>query len=165
MFNVNDAVVYASYGVCRIKAIETRDFSGEPKEYYILQPVGNSKNTFYIPTDSNTLKEKMRKTYSRSEAEDLIGVMPDEDFIWIENENQRKETYRQIIEKGDRHELVKLIKTLYIHRQELDAQHKRLHSADERFLRDAENMLFDELAYALGISRDEVVPYIKEHIS
>lgn len=164
MYNINDAVVYASYGVCRIKAIESRDFSGEPKEYYILQPVGDSRNTFYIPTDNEALKEKMRRIYTREEVEELISVMPDEDFIWIENEPQRKEAYRQIIENGDRHELVKLIKTLYIHRQELEAMHKKLHSSDERFLRDAENMLYDEFAFALGISRDEVLPYIKEKL-
>lgn len=43
MYNVNDAVVYASYGVCVISAIEERDFSGENIEYYILQPVGDKK--------------------------------------------------------------------------------------------------------------------------
>ena len=164
MYKVNDTVVYASYGICLIKAIETRDFSGEPKEYFILQPVGDSRNTFYIPTDNEALKEKMRRICSREEVEELINVMPEENSIWIENEQQRKEIYRQIIEKGDRHELVKLIKTLYIYRSDLENQHKKLHSADERNLKDAENMLYDEFAYALGISRDEVLPYIKERI-
>lgn len=164
MYNINDTVIYASYGVCRIKAVETRDFSGEPKEYYILQPVGDTRNTFYIPTDNEALKEKMRRVYSRKEVEELIRIMPDEGSIWIENEQQRKDAYRQIIENGNRHELIKLIKTLYIYRKDLEAQHKKLHSTDERFLRDAENMLYDEFAFALGISRDEVVPYIKEHI-
>lgn len=164
MYNVNDAVVYASYGVCQIKSIEIRDFSGEPKDYYVLQPVGDSRNTFYIPTDSEALKEKMRRVYSRSEVDELINVMPDEGFIWIDNEPQRKEAYKKIIDSGDRHELVKLIKTLYIHRKELEQQHKKPHSSDERFLKDAENVLYDEFAYVLGISRDEVVPYIREHI-
>lgn len=43
MYNINDAVVYGSNGVCVITAIENRDFSGENVEYYILQPVNNSK--------------------------------------------------------------------------------------------------------------------------
>lgn len=165
MYNVNDAVVYSTYGVCRIKAIEVRDFSGEDIEYYVLQPVGDSRNTFYVPTSNEALSSKMRSVCSREEAEDIISVMPDEDFIWIDNDIERKEEYRRILDSGDRRRLVQLIKTLYIRREELTAQHKKLHSADERFLNEAENVLYDEFAYALGISRDEVLPYIKQRLS
>ena len=164
MYNVNDAVVYSSYGVCVISAIEERDFSGESVEYYVLRPVSDNKNTFYVPTSNEDLKNRMHSVCSRSEVEELISVMPDEDFIWIDNDFQRKEEYRRIIESGNRHQLIKLIKTLYIRKQKLLEQHKKLHSADERFLNDAENMLYDEFAYALGIERDAVLPYIKEHI-
>ena len=164
MYKVNDVVVYASYGVCEISAIEERDFSGENVEYYVLRPVGDSRNTFYVPTAKSALTEQMRRVYTREEVEALIRVMPDEDFIWIDDEAVRKEKYREIISGGDRLELVKLIKTLYIRRQELLQQHKKLHSADEKFLAEAENMLYDEFAYALGIGKDEVVPYIKEHV-
>ena len=160
MYKVNDAVVYSSYGVCQIKSIEKRDFCGEDREYYVLQPVGDSKNTFYIPTSNSSLTEKMRGVCSKAEVEELISVMPDEGPIWIENDIQRKEAYKDIIDKGDRHDLVKLIKALYLHRKELESSHKHLRSSDERFLHDAENMLYDEFAYALSIPREEVVPYI-----
>ncbi|HAE52960.1 MAG TPA: transcriptional regulator [Ruminococcus sp.] len=165
MYSLNEAVVYASYGVCVIEAIETHDFSGENIEYYVLRPVGDMRNKFYVPTSNSSLTEKMRKVYSKDEVEKLIDVMPDEDFIWIDNEIQRKEEYRHIIESGDRHQLVKLIKTLYIRRSELSKQHKKLRSADERFLSEAENILYDEFAYALEIPRDEVVGYIKKRIA
>ena len=58
-----------------------------------------------------------------------------------------------------------MIKTLYLRRQELMDSHKKLHSADERALEEAENLLHDEFAYSLGIPRDKVVPYIKERMS
>ena len=102
MFNLNDAVVYASYGVCIITAIEKRDFSGENIEYYILHPVNDRKNTFYVPTSNNSLTQKMRSVFSRKEAEELIKLMPDEKFVWIDDESQRKEAYRKIIENGSR---------------------------------------------------------------
>lgn len=164
MYNVNDAVVYASYGVCVISAIEERDFSGENIEYYILRPVGDKKNTFYVPTSNSALKDKMRSIYSRKEVNNLISMMSDEQYIWIDNDFQRKEEYRKIIDKGDRLELVRLIKTLYEKNAELNKQHKKLRSADEKFLRDAENMLYDEFAYSLSIPREKVVDYIKRHI-
>lgn len=164
MYNVNDAVVYASYGVCVISAIEERDFSGENIEYYILRPVGDKKNTFYVPTSNSALKDKMRSIYSRKEVNNLISMMSDEQCIWIDNDFQRKEEYKKIIDRGDRLELVRLIKTLYEKNAELNKQHKKLRSTDEKFLREAENMLYDEFAYSLSIPREEVVDYIKQHI-
>ena len=164
MYNVNDAVVYASYGVCVISAIEERDFSGENIEYYILRPVGDKKNTFYVPTSNSALKDKMRSIYSRKEVNNLISMMSDEQYIWIDNDFQRKEEYKKIIDRGDRLELVRLIKTLYEKNAELNKQHKKLRSTDEKFLREAENMLYDEFSYSLSIPREEVVDYIKRHI-
>lgn len=164
MYNVNDAVVYASYGVCVISAIEERDFSGENIEYYILRPVGDKKNTFYVPTSNSALKDKMRSIYSRKEVNNLISMMSDEQCIWIDNDFQRKEEYKKIIDRGDRLELVRLIKTLYEKNAELNKQHKKLRSTDEKFLREAENMLYDEFAYSLSIPREKVVDYIKRHI-
>ena len=165
MYNVGEAVVYSSYGVCTVSAIENRDFGGDSIEYYVLRPVGNKNNTFYVPTKNEKLTRQMRKVYSRSEVEKLIGGMPEEGLIWIDNDFQRKEEYRRIISGGDRSELIRLIKTLYLKQQDLLDQHKKLHSADERFLSEAENMLYDEFAYALDISRDEVLPYIKKRVS
>lgn len=164
MYSVNDTVMYSSYGVCRIESIEKRDFSGEPTEYYILRPVSDDRNTFYVPTGNERLTAQMRKILSREEINELIRTMPDDNFNWIDNENQRKDEYRKIIENGNRRELVMLIKALYIHQQNQRTINKRLHSADERFLKDAENMLYDEFAYVLNISKDDVIPFIRSHI-
>ncbi len=165
MYKINDTVVYSPCGVCRIAEITTRDFSGEPTEYYVLRPVGgNNKNIYYIPTQNEALTAQMRRVLTREEIDELIRVMPDENFIWIEDEYQRKEEYRKIIRNGDRHELVKLIKTLYIHQQSRLEQKKKLRSTDEHFLKDAENMLYEEFAYVLNIGKDEVLPYIRQHI-
>ncbi|MCD7811458.1 MAG: transcriptional regulator [Ruminococcus sp.] len=164
MYNVNDTVMYSPCGVCRIDGISEKDFSGEPAEYYVLRPVGDSKNTYYIPVNNETLTGQMRKVLTREEIDELIRKMPDENNIWIEDEAERKEEYRRILRSGNRMELVMLIKTLYCYREDRRGKKKKLHSADEHFLHDAENMLYDEFAYVLGISKDEVVPFIKSHI-
>ncbi|MBQ8297702.1 MAG: transcriptional regulator [Ruminococcus sp.] len=164
MYNVNDTVIYSHCGVCRIDEIAVRDFSGEPAEYYVLRPVSDNKNTFYVPVNNENLTAQMRRILSREEIDELIRVMPDENFIWIEDEFLRREEYRKILKNGDRHELVKLIKTLYIHQQNCRERKKKLHAADENFLKSAENLLYDEFAYVLGIEKSEVLPYIKQHI-
>ncbi|MBQ9956816.1 MAG: CarD family transcriptional regulator [Ruminococcus sp.] len=164
MFKPEDIVVYSTYGVCRVDAVEERDFTGSAEKYYILRPVGDSRNTFYVPVANENLTRLMRKVLTREEIQELINIMPDDNYIWIEDEFRRKEEYRRIIRDGDRAELVKLIKTLYIHRKERSELKKKLHSADEHFLKEAENLLHDEFAYVLGIKREEVIPYIRSHI-
>ena len=58
-----------------------------------------------------------------------------------------------------------MVKTLYLRRKELAESGKKLRSTDENYLNLAENMLFEEFAYALDIDRSEVVKYIEDHIT
>ena len=41
---------------------------------------------------------------------------------------------------------------------------KKLHASDERFLRDAERMLFNEIGYALGLTSSEVLSIVLKKI-
>ena len=34
MYKVGDMVMYGTFGICKITAIEKRDFTGEEQEYY-----------------------------------------------------------------------------------------------------------------------------------
>ncbi len=165
MFKVNDTVVYDFHGVCTVRAVENHNFIGENLEYYVLQQITIPGNKFYVPTSNEKLVRKMRKLYSHFEIIKLIMDMSDEELIWIDDDVQRKKEYRRIISTGDRHELVRLIKTLYLHRERLSQEGKQLHIADAKFLSDAENMLYGEFAYSLDIPQDKVVEYIKEHLS
>lgn len=90
MFKVNDVVMYASYGVCEIAAIEEKDFSGENVEYYILRPISDSRNTFYVPTNKEALTQQMRRVYTKSEVEELIKAIPDAKLINIDDEEKGK---------------------------------------------------------------------------
>ena len=106
----------------------------------------------------------MKRIMTKDEIYHLINDMPNEESIWISNENERKEKYKEIIFNGNRTELVQLIKTLYIHKQNQRSEGKKLHLADERFLKDAERILYDEFAYVLDITPDKGVPFIMGEI-
>ena len=91
---------------------------------------------------------------------ELIRTLPNEDYCWIENDNQRKEKYREIIKSGNRKELMKMIRTLYLYQQELKKDGKKIHAADDKFFKDAEKVLYDEFAYVLDIEQEDVVSFI-----
>ena len=115
VYAVNDVVLYGGEGVCKIADIEKRNFHGKEVEYYVLKPLYGSSSTVYVPTQNTTLTDRIRRILSPEEIFQLIQTMPDEKSIWIENENHRKERYQQILKKGDREELVRLIKTCLLY--------------------------------------------------
>lgn len=163
-YSVNDTVLYGAEGVCRVAEIIQRDFGSGTVDYYVLRPVYNENSTIFVPVNNPALTDKIRRVLSADEIREIIRSMPDEDSIWYTDENERKEKFRQILARGDRSELVGMIKALYQHQQRQQAGGKHLHAADERFFRDAEKMLYDEFALVLKIKPDQVLPLIMEQI-
>lgn len=164
MFQVNDTILYGPQGICNIIEITEKDFGGEKADYYVLQPVYVDRSTIFIPVHNETLVAKMRRILSKEEIYQLIVHMPEQKLIWIANDNERKSRYKEIIVGGNRTDLVALIKTLYFHQKELQANGKKLHAADDRFLKDAEKILYDEFALVLRIKPQQVVSFITEQI-
>ena len=75
------------------------------------------------------------------------------------------ERKQQVLESGDRKRLAQLVRTLYLRQKHLIAKGRHLHSLDERFFKNAENLLFDEFSAVLGISQDEVFNFIETRLS
>ncbi len=164
MFEINNVVIYGSEGVCKIISIEKRMFADDETEYYVLVPLCNNNNTnIYVPTNNEKALMKLKLVCSKEEIDDMIKHIGDEKSVWIEDETARREEYGRIIKSGSRLEILNMIKTLYLHRKEMAAAKKKFHSADERLLNIAENMIFQEFAYVLGIECGEVWNYIKNH--
>jgi len=164
MFKINDMVVYGTQGVCKIIGAETKDFMGEKKEFMVLKPVVNEKSTIYVPMDNEKVLAKIRKTLSRAETDALIDSMPQKEPNWIEDDAQRKETYRAILNKGERGEIIGMMKAIFARKQEREASGKRLHISDERFLKEAEQLLHGELQYVLELNESQLIGYISQRI-
>lgn len=165
MHSRNDLVLYGTEGLCRITDITVRDLYGENVEYYVLKPMENGNSTIFVPTGNEALTARMRRILSAEEIYALIRTMDGEETEWIENENVRKQQYREILSEGDRRSIMKMIKAVSLHGEERKRMGKKLHQCDERFLKDAEKILYEEFAYVLNIEKDQVLPFIMEQIS
>ncbi len=164
MFSVGDNIIYGNHGICKIEGIQDMTIDSSTRPYYVLKPVFENGSTIYFPVGNETAEQKMRRILSVDEIYSLIREMPDEDTIWIENENERKESYRNIMAGSDRSALVKLIKTLHLREQDLKSSGRKLYASDEKFLKDAERTLYDEFIFVLDIKREEVIPFITKQI-
>ena len=164
MFKINDNILYGSHGICKIIDITKQKFGNDVKEYYILNPVNNPSSTIYVPADNKKLLDKMRRILSEEEIYELIKAIPDANTEWIDNKNERNELFRSILSNGDRGEIIKLIKVIYKHKEELKSLGKKLHASDEQFFREAEKVIYDEFALVLNIKYEQVLPFIIDQI-
>ena len=57
-----------------------------------------------------------------------------------------------------------MIQALFIHKKEREAQGKRMHLSDERFMKDAEQLLYHEWQYVLNVNKTELMDYIFRRI-
>lgn len=159
-----DRVVYGIHGVCQVVDIESRMIDRKTVEYYVLQPVGQGDAKFYVPTQNPAAVAKMRKVLTKAEINQMLESEEVKADSWIPNEAIRKETYRQIISRADCVELIRMIRALYIHKQEQLAAGKKFHQCDEAFMRDAERLIRSELAEVLEIPREQVADYIRSKV-
>lgn len=171
MFAVGDNVLYGTDGVCTIADHGMRDFFGDAREYYILKPNADPSGIVYVPADNPALVERMRRLMTKEEidgilaecaaADDENGDSPDcESPDWIADDGERKHAYDGILQSGDRQRIFRMIRALYQHREIIAKRGKKLHIADERLLRDAENRMNAELAHVLSIAPEEVPAYV-----
>ena len=160
MYKVDEIILYDTEGVCRISEITEKTFGGKKQKYYILSTVSKNSMTIYVPVDNEKQTIKMRKILSSDEIYKLIRNMPNEDLIWIENDGERKEKYKQIIQSGDRRGLIKIIRTLHFQKEQLTKQGKKLHMSDEQFMKSAQKILHEEFSHVLKIEPNQVIPFI-----
>lgn len=164
MYKIGDVILYGTDGVCRINEITEKKFGRETSQYYVLQSVYRESSVIYVPVGNEKLESKMRTILSKTEIDSMIESMPGAESIWIENEPIRKVKYKEIITGGNRGELIRMIKALREHRTEQEKSGKKMHISDERFLKDAEKILYDEIAHVLHIKPEQVPPYILQKL-
>ncbi len=164
MFQEGQLIVYSGEGVCRVDSVGAASFSGasQDRDYYTLSPLYRTGRIF-TPTDSRVF---MRPVISREEAIDLVRQIPGVKAEAFDCRNLRflTEHYQETLRAHDCISLVKLIKDIYLKRQNATAKGKKLGQIDERFMKRAEDMLYGELAVALDIPRDNVRSYIADAI-
>lgn len=164
MFNVNDRVIYGAQGVCTVAQICEKTIGNNTAKYYVLKPVYQENNTIFVPVENEVLTAKMHRVLSGDEIGRLIHTMPDSETIWIDDDLLRRKQYKEILSSGDRYKISAVIKTLYYEQCRRKESGKKLHQHDEVLLRQAETLLYDELALVLNIKPEQVLPFLNEQI-
>lgn len=151
--------------MCRVEAITRPNTTGPDRnrQFYLLKPL-QQDGVIYTPVDNR--KVPIRAVISRETAEALIDLIPS-----IRAEAYHGPTlqalaqhYQSAVRTHDCRALLELMMSIYAKRQQAEAQKRRLGLVDERFMKQAEKMLYGEFSVALGIPHEEVQPYIARRL-
>lgn len=164
MYRTGDRIIYGIHGVCEVTREEKKIVDRKMVTYLVLEPLGYSGSRYLVPTHNVSAMEKLRPMLSREELEQLLSSAGIRQDSWIQDEGKRKQVYRELLGSADREELLRMVYTLYGHKQRQIAAGKKCHMCDENFLRDAEKLLCSEISVVMNISREEAKLYIWEHL-
>ena len=161
-YKVGTYLVYDTYGICKLTETENISFSkGTPKKpYYILSPLNSPSSTYYVPVGNEAAQKKLRLPLTEKEIRSLLEKSLDCHINWIENRQERNDTFGRILSLGITTELIALIVCLFERKTELSEKGKKLSSTDEGFFISAEKLIKEEFAFSLGISPEGVTEYI-----
>ena len=164
MFQVGDRLVYGVHGVCRVAREEQRRVDGKTLTYLVLEPVGQQGTCYLVPVHNANAMSRLRPLKDRAAMEQLLLSGPELPDAWIPEEPIRKQRYREYITGADGENLVRMICSLYRHRELQRSSGKKCHVSDENFLRDAEKLLSGEVAAVMGLEEEQARTLIRDRL-
>ena len=164
MYEAGQQVLYGIHGICTIIGTEWMRFGTSRETYYILEPLQQPGSRFYVPVNNDTAVAKLRPLLCREELLTLLHSDQVRNYPWIADESQRKLRFRELINSGDRAQLMGMIGALHRHRQEQLAAGRKFHQSDENFLNDAQKLLNAEFALVFGLEPRGVNDFIRREL-
>jgi CarD family transcriptional regulator len=142
MFKVGDLAVYPAHGVGCIESIETREISGEKKDFYIMKILDNNM-IIMIPID-NVTSVGLRDIIDVEEVSRVYEIMKQRD-IPADNQtwNRRYREYMEKIKTGSVYEVAEVLRDLYLLKVDKD-----LSFGERKMLDTAQGLLLRELSIA-----------------
>lgn len=164
MYEVGDYVVHGSNGVCRVDEIGLVNIDGisRNRKYYFMTPINSKGCRLYTPVDNE--EKNLRPVISKEEVYGLIRDIGTIEVISVRDEKHREIAYREIMNKFDCENLMKIIKTIHLRKTIRINEGKKLLVSDQKYLKLAEEYLFGEIAVSLGIKKEEAEELIYKNL-
>ena len=164
MYQIGELVVYGMHGVCRVLDLEKQLVDRKQITYLVLEPLNQEGARYLVPTHNQAAMAKIRPMLSAQELDALLNDPLIRADGWIRDENQRKQYYRELITSGDPGKLLQMIHALYRHKETQTQAGRKVHLADDNFLRDAEKLLSSEISVIMNLPPEEARHYLRSRL-
>lgn len=160
MYDIGELVVYGTYGVCEVSNIGSLDLPmiDKSKKYYTLTPYYKREDVVYASVENDSTI--MRSVITEKAARELIKQIPEIEETQVASEKEREQTYKTTVRTCDVNKLVGIIKTISRRKNERLESGKKVTVLDERYLKQASEQLYGELAIALNMDKADVEDFI-----
>lgn len=164
MFQKGEYIVYGHQGICLVEDITHLNMSGADKEklYYVLTPLHVQGSHIYYPVDRENANA--RELMKRDEVLSLLEKIPDIAEVQVVLDKFREDSYKKALHSGDSMQWMSLVKTLHLRRKDRLSKGKKIASVDERYLKLAEDVLYEELAFVLGEEKENLKQTVREKV-
>jgi len=151
LFSVGDKAVYPAQGVGIIEAIETKEFSGEKHDFYVLR-ICDSDMTIMVPT-ANAEQVGMRCLVDKNNVQQVYDILQNTDALagTLSSWSRRQREYTEKIKSGDLLEVATVLRELY-----LIGAGKELSYGEKKVLELARRLVVKEVAFAEGVEEDQI---------
>lgn len=155
MFEIGEFVVHSGHGLCTV--VEKNN----AEQYYKLETYHN-RMSIKIPMEKASLflRPMLSKTEIMKAINDSV-LLSDE---YITDNKERKIQFQNLVFSNNIMDTLALLKMLYHIMDVKRAEKKTLGSFDTQFLQQAERKLFNEVAVATGITKDEAQALLHERL-
>lgn len=164
MYKVDDIIIYGKMGACRITDITVPKHlnAANRQLYYVLKSFSDNC-VIYTPVDTAVY---MRPVISAEEADRLIDRIPTMPFEAYDDDSTKDlvRHYESALESHSCEDLLRLTRSIYAKKQLADDEGRKLGPIDQRFMKQAEDILFGEFSLAFGIPKDQVSEYIASRV-
>ena len=162
-FFIDDYVVYSGVGVCRVEALEKKSFDGKSFEEYLkIVPLTGAPSSYFVPV--GMAGSRLRKPMTPEEVNRAIDKSQESEITLTKDTRQRKSDIEMILKKNDCPQIIALIRSINLLALSCRKSGKKVLVSDENALRTAQNLVYPEFSFVLGIDEGKVADYIGKRL-
>ncbi|MDD3035945.1 MAG: hypothetical protein PHO93_03420 [Candidatus Saccharimonadaceae bacterium] len=158
MVEIGNKIVYRN-SVCTV--IDVAKKYKDDEDYYVLSPTRDP--SLFIRISINKAEKNIRSLMTKSQIENLIRKIPEIPIVPIDTCNHGTE-YKELLSKGTHEDLIVIIKTARIRQQIKTEKRQKINESDKTYFRQAEQLLYNEIAATLDISYNDAKNYVIEKV-
>lgn len=159
MYKVGDYVVHNGHGVCII--MDKISHQEPQKECFKLQTIYNGMSILMPCEKSSSF---LRPLLSIEEIKQAIHNTTLASIHYTKDNKERKVQFQELITSNRIEDTLLLLFQLYQLQDDKKKEKKNLGSFDSQFLQQAERKIFNEVAIAANITKEEAQKYVSTHL-
>ncbi|NCU37890.1 hypothetical protein EOL96_02420 [Candidatus Saccharibacteria bacterium] len=158
MVHASQKIIYRDE-VCTVVEI-VQNYKND-EDYYVLSYTHDP--SLIVRVSVKMASKFIRQLVTGDEIDALVQKIPTIDVIPIDNWNRGIE-YKELLSDGSHESLVRIIKTAYARQQAKAERKQRPNENDKHYFRQAEHLLYNEIAAVMDISYDDAKEYITQQV-